>query len=192
MPSISVLSSCGLAVARLCYFVSMWLRSFSSLSLLDNGTKALAFVPGAGVQGMKGAQAEHCIHSNTHLWQTPGPHDSPRTTACVTKSKGFITDDRVGGIHSLNSHTCIILGSCIWLTGVCDNKRHSRLHVQKYWKILFFPTEQKACAINVGWVVGRVPIQTTDCSNLNSPRTDKIVVLKSKKRPGHVIGVCCF
>lgn len=108
MPSISVLSSCGLAVARLCDFVSMWLRSFSSLSLLYNGTNALAFVPGAGVRGMKGAQAERCIHSNTHLWQTPGPHDSPRTTACVTKSKSFITDDRVGGIHSLNSHTCII------------------------------------------------------------------------------------
>lgn len=78
MPSISMLSSCGLAVARLCYFVSMWLRSFSSLSLLDNGTNALAFVPGAGVRGMKEAQAECSIHPNTHLWQTPGPYDSPR------------------------------------------------------------------------------------------------------------------
>lgn len=81
MPSISLLSSCGLAVAHLCYFVFTWLRSFSSLSLLYNAMNALAFVPGAGVRGMKGAQAECSIHPNTHLWQTPGPHDSPRRPA---------------------------------------------------------------------------------------------------------------
>lgn len=99
MLSISMLSSCGLAVARLCYFVSVWLRSFSSLSLLYNGTNALAFVPGAGVRGMKGAQAERSIHPNTHLWQTPGPHDSPRRPALQRAKASLLMMAWVEFIH---------------------------------------------------------------------------------------------
>ncbi|KAK2864717.1 hypothetical protein Q7C36_003871 [Tachysurus vachellii] len=99
MPSISLLSSCGLAVARLCYFVSMRLRSFSSLSLFYNAVNALAFVPGAGVRGMKEAQAELSIHPNTHLWQTPGPHDSPRRPALQRANGSLLMTMWVEFIH---------------------------------------------------------------------------------------------
>lgn len=185
MPSISVLSSCGLAVAHLCYFVSMWLRSFSSLSLLYNGANALAFVPGAGVRGMKGARAECSIHPNTHLWQTADPYDSPRRPA-LQRATGFITDDRVGGIHLLNSHMCIMMlepaqGSASGLT--YDNKKCTVawtvcnsigvfLLFTIYSITFFSQAKQKACVLNPSCIVGRVPIQTAASSSLNSPSTD--------------------